>query len=209
MALYHGVKGPVNYTVVGSPTIVDGVASGFSNSDYFTLPYLPGETTPYFTNRYPFELVIKFKKESSATQQIVYGDINILADNTVQVHFNNGSNTVYIAGTTVIQINTYYYVKVVYDGSDVYYYLKEENGTYILQGSSNNNVTRVSDRTFFGCRPGRLYLDGIIDLSETYIKVNGQPWFGVCPIAVQSISYNNQAVQRLVVNGTEVWRKTQ
>jgi hypothetical protein len=30
MALYHSVKGPVDYTIVGSPTITDGVVSGFS-----------------------------------------------------------------------------------------------------------------------------------------------------------------------------------
>ena len=36
MALYHSAKGPVDYTVVGSPTIVDGVASGFSTSNGLT-----------------------------------------------------------------------------------------------------------------------------------------------------------------------------
>ena len=42
MAVYHNVRGTVTYTIIGSPTIVDGVASGFSASSYLrTTEQLP------------------------------------------------------------------------------------------------------------------------------------------------------------------------
>ena len=47
MALNYNKKGSVNYTIVGTPTIVDGVASGFSNNDYLVVADVPSNTTEY------------------------------------------------------------------------------------------------------------------------------------------------------------------
>ena len=41
MALNHSVKGSTNYAIVGTPTITDGVVSGFSNDNFLRINSMP------------------------------------------------------------------------------------------------------------------------------------------------------------------------
>ena len=66
VVLYYGITSPINpyptqvgYTVVGSPTITDGVVSGFSSSDYVQCSSLPSSITS-------FEHQLKFTTGNSA-----------------------------------------------------------------------------------------------------------------------------------------------
>ena len=98
MALYTNIKGPINYTTVGSPTIVDGIASGFScypnTSSYIRI----GTFTEILKS---LKIQVKFKTGSTLGAALIgnggngygfFGVRNIQA-NSVTLHIKNSSNT--------------------------------------------------------------------------------------------------------------------
>lgn len=186
-------KGPVNYTVVGNPTIVDGVASGFSTSNYLRLPKLPGQVSEYFTVRYPFVEQIAFNSgNSNIVGYLLYGNMSAIVytngnNRYIQLVFNNGNDAIYVNGNVVIQDNTDYVLRISFDGSKVISEIKQGSGSFVQDAISNEIVTFISDYEFIGVRPASAGSEfgNSIDLKSTYIMVNGQPWFGDCPVEVK------------------------
>lgn len=185
--LYIKQKGSVGYTIVGSPTIVDGVASGFSVSNYLNL----SSTLTSFD-----EIVVSFipGTYSSGRNVLFKTGINDYRGAFQQVSGTQGQ---------------YFYTKTDNTAGNRYVpctpgivnifkiqYISENSISCILsrQGyeDSTFDLTDVDISATFG---GSIYLgrgtsaynawSGSIDLNNTYIKVNGQPWFGICPIEVK------------------------
>lgn len=185
--LYIKQKGSVGYTIVGSPTIVDGVASGFSVSDYLNL----SSTLTSFD-----EIVLSFIPGTySSGRNVLFktgindyrGAFQQVSDTQGQYFYTKTDNTAgnrYVPCTPGI-VNIF---KI--------QYISENSISCILsrQGyeDSTFDLTDVDISATFG---GSIYLgrgtsaynawSGSIDLNNTYIKVNGQPWFGICPIEVK------------------------
>lgn len=191
MALYHTAKGPVNYTVVGNPTIKDGVVSGFSDNDYLQL-------TSQFDITKDFEAVFNVETGPADTisnyQRIWSYDCNgangIWINNRVLYWSIAGNNIAILNnGDYSISGNTNYLIRA-----------RHINGVYYLDHSIDNGTTwrGKTSQTFShtgSITQSNTYLGngtsyphtwlGSIDLNETYIKVNGQPWFGNCPVEVK------------------------
>ena len=185
--LYIKQKGSVNYTIVGSPTIVDGVASGFSANDYLsltsTLTSFSEIVFSFVPGTYSSGRNVLFKTGTNAYR----GAFQQVSDTQGQYFYTKTDNTAgnrYVPCTPGI-VNIF---KI--------QYISENSISCILsrQGyeDSTFDLTDVDIAATFG---GDIYIgrgstaynpwNGTIDLNHTYIKVNGQAWFGICPIEVQ------------------------
>lgn len=197
------LTGPVNYEVVGSPTIVDGVASGFSSSNYVQLPQAPDFSKP-------FEIVICFTKNTSvqgtSTSLFDCRGINgptglfiyMPSDTRIHILVGNNSGSWVVDGDVIsgsvypiIDIGVRYYFKLVFDGSSYTGYIKTDNTEWVtgLSISSTVTPTDLSNNPRIGVPVtwGDI-MGGSIDLKETYIKVNGQLWFYGKNYATQNIA---------------------
>ena len=196
------LAGPNTYTVQSSPTIVDGVASGFSSSDYLRLSdsFRPGSNT--------WEIACKVTTNSSVSDNVIYafqaGETNatrygLMLRTTAQNKFEatftlNGTswfnNTIpdfYISG------NATYWTKEYWDGSAFKLDISTDGITY--QNILNVESTTPIYNSFTSCKFGvwtdgayRWAWNGSIDLNNTYIKVDGSLWFYGKNYASQNIA---------------------
>lgn len=163
------------YTVVGSPTISDGIVSGFSNADFI-------ETNSNFYNQTPYEVLIKFTiPASGATTSYIIklGDCYLSKNwsNKLEIVWYDTSNTEhYFHSNTVLSYSQTYYAKIIYDGDVLSLYLSTDGVNYTLENSgqiaprNRNAAVQVGYHYNYPWR-------GSIDLNHTYIKVNGVTWF--------------------------------
>lgn len=194
MALYTKVKGDVNYTVVGTPTINNGVVSGFSANDYIQLQQALDTTQP-------FEIKVKFQVNSLFEHsRVLFG----VSDQGIMEFFINASNhatapnalrftcgtsrtsfnicNIYTQSNFIIP-NKIYYAKAIFTGTQYELWTSEDNTNWSLVGSEIsssliNSGTSITLRMGNGHSGNWYFNDGIIDLNDTYIKVNNKVWFG-------------------------------
>jgi hypothetical protein len=153
-----------NYTVVGSPTITDGVASGFSSSNYLT--------TIYSGTTKDFEVLIPFTVETLDATHNILGQMLYLYANGRFVS-DIGDGTKY--GNVYATVNTNYLAKI-----------KLKNGYHSLNISIDNganwvevfNVVNTNAYTFnnitIGCYNNYNYFKGSIDLNSLKIYVDNK-----------------------------------
>lgn len=172
------------FTIVGSPTITaDGVASGFSASNYIRVPYRPlGQNFKIFTPKFN-------SSDVSQQQKIVrYSDGNIrieIYQNKIRLYRYSGNNVYDLpVGKTTLQNNTdyYYYVEQTTDGTN--YYLKG----YI--STDDENWTLDIDKT---------YTVAMYDYqNNASIQISGadanQPFIGTLGLKQFKIYTNNRLV---------------
>ncbi len=176
--LFKSMPYNVGYTVVGSPTITNGVASGFSESNYLQL-------TQSINNSAPFEYVVCFTPNSvtavSGTDGIAVARIADaffhIGNSKLSVRYSIGSNK-WITESTALSENTKYWGKLTYDGTEVGLSLSTDGINYttpVLQQESPRD--RADIVTLGYINTSYSALDGTIDLNNTYIKVNGVTLF--------------------------------
>lgn len=200
MALYHTTKGSVDYTVVGSPTIVDGVVSGFNgypNPACLSLPetadfskpfHIHSEFTPTVTN---FGVIIgrTGNLKSGVYLQGIYS-------NCCRFALYNSSSTPAIleqniAYDSAVVTGNKHALDIIYNGTDTYSIkLKNMISSVVLVNISITTEAGAGSNAGFtlGATKSDTYyvpFQGSIDLNNTYIKVNEQPWFGLCPVEVK------------------------
>lgn len=199
------VKGPVNYTVVGEPTIVNGVASGFSSNDYLNLPNI--------SNFQSFEQHVKFTTASlpPLDNMLIIGTHSLYARWGLKINSNNkmwgdiryqlnGSWTGMSTGSFdfTLEENTTYYGKLVFENNRLYCGISTDDANWTYStgntlpegavlawpstGTNNAGYLRIGGGTQYAA------FNGSIDLNETYIKINGQAWFGNCPSEFQQFT---------------------
>jgi hypothetical protein len=170
----YKLQAVVGYTKVGSPTISDGVVSGFSSSNYLTLGIIPNFTK--------LERFVKFTTNSvSSIQNIIgvanYGGISIDENGHIQTTIYTNSFKTMTLNTTVLSANTTYYYKDILENGIVKGYLFDSN-IGLLDSKSEELGIDTAKNYFIGNtnRHDRPFL-GSIDLKETYIKINNKLWF--------------------------------
>ena len=190
VSLFESTPYNVGYTKVGSPTIVNGVASGFSSSDYLKI----SQNIQSSSITSSLQVFTKFTTGSSINEEMgICGNPNYFSSNGIFISSGKlyGRTRISMNGNTVpwtintesfLSANTTYYA---------YTFLDIPNKTFSLNVSIDQlNWTTVSETktdTFtaaqglYGYEFGETQhgaFNGSIDLNETYIKVNGVPWFG-------------------------------
>ena len=183
------IKSPheyLNATVVGTPTISEGVVSGFSSGNYLKLP----ETFNPESNSW--EAVIKFATLSDfSAQQIILHPASSSGVNVALVVDTTGKILAYAStdgsswnilnsttGTTILSPSTSYYIKMQYTGTAYEVYLSTDGNTFNLELSVSSSSFVKSG---FYLTLGAWASDGrhveSIDLNESYIKINGEYWW--------------------------------
>lgn len=176
------LSGPVTYTKVGNPTIVDGIVSGFSDSDYLSI----GSFTPTTS----WEAVFRVKTPSTAGSKYFLGSLgyglvvgsSASADKVVMKLFcsSNGSSwdLANIAAIGQLELDTLYYIRFGFSGTEYYIEHSSDGITYTGRNTSNSTTNIISSNLLIGTGYGTgYYWPNEIDLNETYIKVNDRLWF--------------------------------
>ena len=172
----------VGYTIVGSPTITDGVVSNLSANDYLQLPSVD------LSNVNKFEINIGFT--TNATNSANW--------NAYIMYFNDGKaryfgtdyqkKTVFITGSTSFTGNTtlsnskFYRLKYVFTrngNSDINLdiYITDNDGNFVLDGTFNNVPDITLANSFKLGTGGTGNNMASLDLNNTYIKINNKLWF--------------------------------
>ena len=184
VSLFESVPYNVGYTKVGNPTIVDGMASGFSQNDYFSIK--SGFSIISDTKlEIGFKLsdVVASSKNSDILRCFGTGvNLRFYVTNVGKVggsYKGADGNTKYISFSE-IHLNEYF--KFTRKGNNIKLLSSSDNQNWTTMVESDNGLSNMTitsvifgggeDTTTFGP------LNGSIDLNNTYIKVNGVNWFG-------------------------------
>lgn len=161
-------KGPIDYTVVGNPTIENGILSNTSTGDYIKISNFP------MRSKNNWQLDIKAATVFNDNQQrAVYFPSGYLRAIGTTPTWN-----LYIDGQDLWldQIHLYPYARVVRENNTIYAYNSTNGIDYNLKGTITNANLSDGDLMFGG--GGSLPWAGIIDLNYTSIKLDGWAWFG-------------------------------
>lgn len=201
MALNHDVAGSVGYTTVGTPTVVNGIASGFSGTDYLQ------PTQEYNTAPDTMEWHFKFNTGtlSSSYSSYLFGfsthcGIYVQQDGHFRFLFRPvGGGLVQKSTDVVAENDTAYIVHISFNNTmqTTTATITTENGTTLLNETYADTTGSLYGLLFIGMRGSTSsdYVNnhwrGSVDLNSSYIKINGQAWFGVAPVEVKHIKYGN------------------
>ena len=179
------------FEIVGSPTIADRVASGFSDSNYLTCAnYLNSASQS-------FELVTAVNMSTASTGILGIFDtqgtsthnirLTTSSTNTARLRMSTSGGETYavdITGTTPLTVGTKVYIKATYSSSTGYaLYTSTDGSTWTTEGTSStttrpyasaNANLMIGDNAATG-----FSLSGFIYIADSYIEVNGsRVWSG-------------------------------
>ncbi len=178
-----------DYTVTGSPVITDdGIASGFSENNYLTIPVNDVSK--------PFDIYISFKLNTLGTIQTLF---NIAVGSSYGQHFglvvfvsglnklcfNSSADGVLwegdVIGTTTLNTADGYMVHIKYDGTSITSYLSVNGGEFQREATAQRTI--YSNLTYFKIGNnilGNQPLLGSMDLNIFKIYVNGALIYRPC-----------------------------
>jgi len=215
----HSTFDRSKFTVVGRPIITDdGIASGFSSSNYLTTPIptaLVGNPTKWtMTTKFHFDYV-----SGTASTQCIFCNEKINSTSgllswvtnsansdvsSVKIRLYNSSNNTIIDIETpyannVMHKDTTYFVKAEYDNLHFVYSISEDGKNWT--NLYNNNI---SEAPYFesGCnitigtrtRGLSNYILNSIDLKQFSVKVNGIPVFSGNKTGIDTIKPDDYTV---------------
>lgn len=186
---------PLNVTVVGSPTVSSGVVSGFSGANYLKLPKI------FNPSSNSWEIVIKARTPSAFSKRNwITGGGNAAGKDSDFVSMgleNNGKPLIYItsngtswdiangvAGSNTLTVNTDYLFRCQFTGTKYIYSTSADNGSTWVTQITVNSTTKIFVPTTAQAIGTSCYIanapefwSGSIDLSQSYIKINGSIWW--------------------------------
>ena len=205
-----------SYTKVGS-WIEDGVVSGFTTANYLRVP------TAFNHGGNSWEIVCKLTTGSDVTTNNQYMTTNSNQGISLVVeasHFkvnlsSNGSSfdiASNVASSYVVLPNTEYWVKVWFDGA-VYRFSYSLDGEIYNTDIEVTSSKKIYDNGVLNIGIGRLisqpYL-GAIDLTKSYININGERWWhGTKAVEVPSSSITDFGSYKYFKNvvTTKYWKE--
>ena len=175
---------PLNVSVVGSPTITNGVVSGFSTSAYVKTTGLDKTTTSFIA-------VFKTK----VTTHKSYNVVLTFANSNYKIGFNSAGQLCtalgsWSAGTTKYATGTNIWVRLDWDGSNYKLYGLVDNGytkhnlpaisSWTLEKTISNTTFYKGDLSIgFNSTTTSEYFQGSIDISQSFVNINGSnTWRG-------------------------------
>lgn len=176
---------PDDYEVVGEPTITDdGIASGFSESNYPDLIYnvdsLPsswGCTCKCITSSLPQINSQRLINVKDSIDSNILLRININSNtNSFIITYRNLTNS-YINVTYKIQPNTQYTVSIKVNGSNLTVTINDE---IIVDTTNLNSSSNIQYITFGQMINGEQYWGGALDLNATKVYINGDLVYQPC-----------------------------
>ena len=184
-----------NATVTGSFARIDnGVASGFSASNYLELPesFLPNGqsweavTKVNATSFLEWSCIFSLGYNNSSSSDKKGISVNALNGELYISFANGGSNFTHTASNiATLSTNTDYWVKVEFTGNEYNLYLSTsgefEEPIYTYTSSVNflteNVKSTIGTYIYGGAATTQGYWVGSIDFSQSYININGERWW--------------------------------
>ena len=165
----------IDADIVGTLTINGAIVSGFSSSNYLKLPGIF-----ILKNANNFELVTGFTTKSSIGEErlidhLATGGITLTVNSSGKLLFgvsdSSGLQSLQIIqGTTVLSVDTKYYVKIQYDGTDYTLLLSTDGINYTQEGTVAETTLPADTEIVFGKSAN---VPEIIHLDSCYIKKDG------------------------------------
>ena len=196
----------VGYSIVGTPTIVDGILSNTDINNYI-------KTTSQidFSTEFNLEFYVRFKTPSS----LISGFQTIISTGNWDTPLLalTGSTYYYIAGyggdafQTQLALNTYYRAKLVRKDETTWQtFVYNDNGELLTTSEQTKTITYTNKNILFGCPYGSAspVIPEIV-LKDCYIKVNGITWFNgkqTQSTSIQDIKFNNNVGYEIVGSPT-------
>lgn len=206
-----------NYTIVGSPTVntSTGVVSGFSASNYLTLPLSLNPADK------PWEVKLKFttSNDVNSAQGIFqtitaysvngqYGICFMIFEGKLDLGVSiDGTSWLFdTRGTHTLSTNTTYWVKFGWTGTE-YYVDYSTDGTNYTRDITENSTTPVyssSNYTLLGIYSWRVKdsFRGALDLSDCYITVNNSIWWNPRVIQATEDTLTGYAKENIAAGST-------
>lgn len=167
----YNLQAVVGYTIVGSPTITDGVVSGFDLSNYLQIP------TDFTDN--DFEILLKLEDIGTALLartifQISGSSVYIGLSATNKLIFNGISGFIFADGFNTSGL---LYLKATKKGLDYSFGYSNDGITYTMldktltaqvSTSSPNNIFRSGNWSGIGVK---------LHIKDCFIKINNKLWF--------------------------------
>lgn len=185
---YYRYGTELDATVVGSPTIVDGVVSGFTKANYLL-------TTKNFTSvSSAWEAVAKITTGSDInTLQFVFGNGGVswrmsicVTEGRFAANLSSNNSSWNIASTSgkyTVLANTNYWVKLKFTGTQ-YVLEYSVDGVVWNEDLVIDNSTPIYNSDLPLSIGANKHRDGVnypflgsIDLQKSYIKINGEDWW--------------------------------
>lgn len=181
-----------NFTVVGSPivSVSSGVVSGFSSSSYLTLPQSFNPVDKPWEVKLRFTTFNDVNSSQGLFQTITaysdagqYGICLMIYQGKLDLSISaNGTSWLFdTRGTHTLSTNTTYWLKSGWTGTEYYIDYSTDGANYIRDVTENSTtpVFSLSNYTLLGIYSWRVkdYFRGMLDLSESYIKVNNSIWW--------------------------------
>lgn len=182
MPLYTSIKGPINYTVAGNPTIEDGIVTNLSTMyNYLILPPIN-----FINNDIDYVLKYSYSEDATNYRNVLLGQFG---STQCQLYISYDGDLIgfYMNGVQVtlsnIRIENYTYFRFLKKGTNLTLALSNDGINWDksithtsinwknFQGDTHlGESTNVSEPN----RPNFITLD----LNESYINVNNTSWFG-------------------------------
>ncbi len=178
-----------NVKTVGNPTITDNtIVSGFTNTQGLKIP------NAFKPESKPWEMVIKFKLTATNNVNSLYGqagnnrttpqiEISDNGKSWMGISYDTTSWNIGQNGSVTYAANIWYWIKFQFTGKTYSVYYSTDGINYNLDQSvsSTTAVYQADDSLFsIGYENGgasNRYMNGLIDLSECYININGVRWW--------------------------------
>ncbi|MBO7713895.1 MAG: hypothetical protein J6S85_10025 [Methanobrevibacter sp.] len=172
----------VGYTIVGSPTITDGVVSGFSSSNYLQISNFPA-----YTQDDRVELVFNFTLTTLTDSTFMGGNgalfVSVVNSSGKIQYYGSAIGLSGELGANILSTGQNYYFKVIYDTNSLKGYISTDGTIWILDYTKNLSATFSKSGVYYiGRAPvANQYLRGTMNLNNTYIKVNNKLVFNGQP----------------------------
>ena len=188
MALYTRIKGSVGYTTIGSPTMTDGIATGFSSSNYYKLdtPFLPGNNAWVIVIRAKFNnLTARHTLISFAASNTRSVQLTTTVNSTLVTYLSSNGTSTNLAqakeSTLTVQANTWYYFRIRFTKT-AYEISVSEDGQVWTTYITVNSSTPVWQGTYFSIGYNFSQypepMDGYIDFNNSYIQIEDTAFWG-------------------------------
>lgn len=183
--LFNSMPYNIGYTLQGSPTITDGILSGMSATDYLKItPYIPSGD---------MEFQFAFNVGTLGTNCCAFEIPGIFSlfihSNSIKIwNFKNSSFPEIISSSNV-SANDDFVIRFVRTGTSYTYSWAKNGGTFSSPSVLDLNQTQTGWAAMGApTTDTSRYFRGTIDLNNTFINIDGAPWFKSTPEMVKTCS---------------------